>query len=107
MGFKTLTVNKLKFCPECGGKKGLSYYIKVLPCIHKWGSKVPSPDDKEIKNLVKNHAQPMTAKCIDCGKRVNFKVNVPTCYECGKPRGKEKNGDFVCPCPECGNEDPF
>lgn len=29
------------------------------------------------------------------------------CPQCMKPRGKEKNGALICPCPHCGDSIPF
>jgi ssDNA-binding Zn-finger/Zn-ribbon topoisomerase 1 len=72
MGFKTVVVNENKNCPDCGGKSGLRYFTKInFPYVIKWGENSPGPELELEKTI---HNQPMTAKCIDCGKRVNFKT---------------------------------
>ena len=73
MPFKKIIVNELKECPDCGGKSGLRYYVKMdVPFILSW------LDDgimqESIQLVDHSYIQPKTAKCIDCDRRVEFEI---------------------------------
>ncbi len=112
MAFKKLIVNELGQCPDCGGKSGLRYYVKMdVPHLIKWGDNVRTIAKEFLSvNAKKKRKETKTARCIDCGKRVEFEINEHikdcACYACGKPR-KKKGNVFITPCPHCGDEVPF
>jgi len=34
-------------------------------------------------------------------------IDLKPCPKCGKPRGEDTSGCWICPCPHCGDEIPF
>ncbi len=106
MAFKKLIVNELDQCPDCGGKGGLRYFKKMdVPHFIEWGSTTTMIRASEFLKMNNQPAKTKTARCIDCGKRVEFEVKSDDkqldCYSCGKPWGNKT------PCPHCGYSVPF
>jgi DNA-directed RNA polymerase subunit RPC12/RpoP len=69
MPFKKINVSEHQKCPECGGATGLKYYRKVDTAFGiPWGSDTIS---KQLNTHFKKQL-PKTARCADCGKRVEL-----------------------------------
>lgn len=73
MGFRKVIVNEDKECPSCGGKSGLRYHVRVdFTYFIKWGESCPQVEKDSFYPVITK--TPKTAKCIDCGKRVEFSI---------------------------------